>query len=80
MGRTDRQFVNRRSPIADCSAFTLIELLVVISIIAMLMAILIPTLQRARKQARAVACRANLRQWGVYLATYVSESDGRLPE
>jgi prepilin-type N-terminal cleavage/methylation domain-containing protein/prepilin-type processing-associated H-X9-DG protein len=61
-------------------AFTLIELLVVISIIALLMALLFPALSRARKQARAVACQANLRQWGMFLATYVNENNGRLPQ
>ncbi len=60
-------------------AFTLIELLVVISIIALLMAILLPTLQRVRKQAKAVACQANLRQWGILWATYTAQNDGRLP-
>ena len=43
--------------------FTLIELLVVISIVALLMAVLLPTLQRVRTQAKAVACQANLHQW-----------------
>jgi len=47
--------------------FSLIELLVVISIIALLMGILLTTLRRARKQARAVVCQAKLRQWGQIL-------------
>lgn len=59
--------------------FTLIELLVVISIIALLMAILLPALQRVRRQAKAVACQSNLRQWGTVLALYVEENRGHLP-
>lgn len=73
------QIVHRRSPMANRSAFTLIELLVVISIVAILAAVLMPTLQRARKQARAVVCQARLRQWGALLAMYVNENAGRLP-
>ena len=60
-------------------AFTLIELLVVISIIALLMAILLPTLQRINKQAKAVTCQANLKQWGTMLALYTEDYEGRFP-
>ncbi len=61
-------------------AFTLIELLVVISIIALLMAILIPTLGLARKQAKAIVCRTRLREWGLVWAMYVDENDGKFPD
>jgi len=56
--------------------FTLIELLVVIAVIALLMAILMPALSRAKKQARAVACRALLRQWGPIWYMYCNDNDG----
>jgi len=56
--------------------FTLIELLVVIAIIALLMAILVPTLQRVKHQANAVACLSNLRQWGLYFSLYTEENNG----
>jgi prepilin-type N-terminal cleavage/methylation domain-containing protein/prepilin-type processing-associated H-X9-DG protein len=59
--------------------FTLIELLVVIAIIVLLMAILMPTLQRVRNQARAAVCQANLKQWGTTLALYIEDSQGYLP-
>ncbi|MFB0525662.1 MAG: type II secretion system protein, partial [Phycisphaerae bacterium] len=57
------------------AGFTLIELLVVIAIIALLMAILTPTLQRARKEAKAVNCMLNLRQWGFYFAMYTRDNN-----
>ncbi len=58
--------------------FSLIELLVVISIIFLLASISIPTLQRARHQARAVVCQSNLRQWGFALSLYIDDYNGKL--
>ena len=60
-------------------AFTLIELLVVIAIIALLMAVLLPSLQRAREQAKAAVCLSHLRQWGTAVALFLEDKDGRLP-
>ena len=57
--------------------FTLIELLVVIAIIALLMAILMPALQRVKKQARSVACLSKLKQWGMFFAMYAEDYNSR---
>lgn len=62
------------------NAFTLVELLVVISIIAVLLAILMPSLQKAREQAKKVVCSSNMRQMGVALQCYMQDSDSRLPD
>lgn len=56
--------------------FTLIELLVVIAIIALLMSLLVPGLDNAKRQAKAVICRSNLHQWALVFATYVDENEG----
>lgn len=59
--------------------FTLIELLVVVAIIALLMAILLPSLAKARKQAKATACMSNLRQMGLAVHMYAQEYNGTIP-
>lgn len=61
------------------SAFTLIELLVVISIIALLVAILLPALQQARENSRRIACLANLRSLGQGVYIYAADFDGYIP-
>ena len=60
-------------------AFTLIELLVVIAIIALLMAILMPALQRVKRQARTIVCRKNLSQYGLASRMYLDDFDGNFP-
>ena len=60
-------------------AFTLVELLVVIAIIALLMAILIPALERARKQSQAVVCMSNIKQWSYCWLLYLNDHEGMFP-
>ncbi len=56
------------------SGFTLVELLVVIAIIGILAALLPPALSRAKAQAHSIVCKNHLRQIGIALNMYVSES------
>ena len=61
------------------SAFTLVELLVVISVIALLLSVLMPTLRKARRQGMAMVCMAHLKQLTLASLMYTDEYDGRLP-
>ena len=68
------------APLTRWQGFTLIELLVVISIIALLIAILLPALAQARESARVTHCLNAMRQYGLGVEMYLADHDDILPQ
>ncbi|MDD4182122.1 MAG: prepilin-type N-terminal cleavage/methylation domain-containing protein [Victivallaceae bacterium] len=78
----DREMKSHRSgksQLADSRMFTLIELMIVIAIIAILAAMLLPVLNKAREKGKAISCVNNLKQFGNAIVLYVDDNNGWMP-
>ncbi len=79
MEKNMKAYLKKEKIIVYKISFTLIELLVVISIIAVLLALLLPSLKAAKEFAKSIQCKNNLRQIGLTMFNFSSEHDGYLP-
>src|SRR4051812_20866198 len=68
-----------RRPARHRPAFSLVEMLIVIGILIVLLALLLPAMNRAREQSRRAVCAANLRNIGAALMRYAVDNNGKLP-
>jgi len=79
MGGQSFNFIERGLRPKPFQAYTLLELLVVIAMVAMLAALLLPALARAKEKARSTQCTENLRQWGLAYQMYAADNGDFLP-